>query len=247
MIPAARAAPDFAQLAPRYDELRPADAPWRNACARLLCEASVAGQRVLDVGCGTGKVLQELAATAARAWGVDASEEMLAIARRNLPAGVGLKRAPAEALPFRPGAFDVVTMAFVVHLVDRPRAFAEARRVLVRGGRVAVWTADPARVARTYLARIFPSYVAIERARFPSGDALREELERAGFEDTRATEIAHPVVVAKEVVLERLRGRHISTLQLLEPDEYEAGLACAEHVLADPVRYERHGLIVVAR
>ena len=246
MTPGRPAAPDFAAIAPRYDELRPSDPAWLAACHTLLREASVAGRRVLDVGCGTGKVVAELVTTAARVWGVDASEDMLAVARAKLPPTVGLKLARAEALPFRPGFFDVVTMAFVVHLVDRQQAFAEARRVLDAEGRLAIWSADPDGIERVYLARLFPSYLQVERARFPSADGFGEELRAAGFHGIRVTRISHPVEARKEEVLERLRGGYVSTLQLLDPGEYEAGVERAARELPDPVRYERPGLIVVA-
>ena len=90
---------------------------------------------MLDIGCGTGRFLAQLAEVA-KAWGVDASPEMLEVARSRV-GGAGLKLGTAEELPFKDGWFERATMWLVAHLVDRPRAFAEAARVLEPGGRFA--------------------------------------------------------------------------------------------------------------
>src|SRR4029079_17187809 len=93
---------DFGALAPRYDELRYAEPELRAEVYGLLSEAGdLRGRRVLDVGCGTGTLATWLAEhAAARVWGVDASPEMLAVARAKVPPTVGLKEGRAEALPF---------------------------------------------------------------------------------------------------------------------------------------------------
>ena len=107
----------------------------------LVREGDLRGRRVLVVGCGTGTLAGELAERAVcRVWGVDASEELLAVARANVP-GVRFKQARPEELPFKDGWFERVVLA--THLVDRPRALAESRRVLGVGGRIAILDADP--------------------------------------------------------------------------------------------------------
>src|SRR5581483_3885049 len=131
--------PDFSLLAARYDELRPTGERWRAVAGVLLDEVGEA-RRVLDVGCGTGNLASEAARRGSRVWGVDPTPEMLEVARAKVPRGVGLREGRAEQLPFKDGWFDAVVGALVVHLVDRPRAFAEARRVLVRGGRIGLAT-----------------------------------------------------------------------------------------------------------
>ena len=137
--------PDFGRRASAYDRLRPADANWHELLAAIVRAGDLDGRRVLDVGCGTGLVAAALSERA-RVSAVDPEPEMLAVARRRLPADVELRRAPAEELPFEDAAFDAVVLRLVVHLVDRRRALAELRRVLAPGGRLGGGPVDPAPV-----------------------------------------------------------------------------------------------------
>jgi ubiquinone/menaquinone biosynthesis C-methylase UbiE len=99
------------------------------------------GDRLLDLGTGTGGVLRRLAGRAdapREAVGVDRSASMLAAAR-DLPSAWRLVRADATALPFADESFDVVTAVYLLHLLDPParRALiADAARVLRPGGRL---------------------------------------------------------------------------------------------------------------
>jgi ubiquinone/menaquinone biosynthesis C-methylase UbiE len=204
---------------------------------------------VLDVGCGTGRLSNALAEReACRVWGVDSSPEMLEVARGQARSGVTRFRlAEAEALPFRPGWFERVVMRLVVHLVDRRLALAEARRVLGAGGRLAIATFEPSHFDRFWLNAFFPSLEAIDRARFPKPETLRDELARAGFADVRTTSLRQHGALDRETALEKIRGRHISTFDLLGEDEYRAGLERAEHELPERVEYALDWVVVAAR
>jgi ubiquinone/menaquinone biosynthesis C-methylase UbiE len=186
-----------------------------------------------------------LAERGGRVFGVDASAEMLAVARAKAPRA-GLKLATAEALPFRDGWFDRVVFQLSVHLLDRPLAFAEARRVLVLGGRVAIMTFEQEHFERFYLNAFFPSLAEIDRARFPTRDQLATDLEEAGFATPVFESFAQHVRTPRGDVLERIRARHISTLELLPPEEHASGLARAERELPELVESSRLWLFASA-
>ena len=97
-----------------------------------------AGERVLEVGCGPGIVLEHARNTASLLAGVDVSPRMLAEAGRRAPEA-HLMQAMGERLPLREAAFDLVYSRSVLHHVLSPaRMVDEMARVVGRGGRVAL-------------------------------------------------------------------------------------------------------------
>jgi ubiquinone/menaquinone biosynthesis C-methylase UbiE/DNA-binding transcriptional ArsR family regulator len=98
-------------------------------------------QAVLDLGTGTGRILELLAKRASRAVGIDASPAMLTVARTNLErAGlrnVQVRQGDIYALPVERNTYDVVVVHQVLHYLDDPaRAVREASRALRPGGRL---------------------------------------------------------------------------------------------------------------
>ena len=210
-------------------------------------EGDLRGRRVLEVGTGTGRVAAALAERAyAKVWAVDASPEMLAVARRNVPRGVAFKEARAEALPFKDGWFERAVAMLVVHVLDRPRAFAELRRVLRPDGRLVIASFDPAHVRGYWLNEYFPSIATIDLARFAPAEVLTGELRAAGFAAVRTIRLHQRARIDRETALERIRGRHISTFDLIDETELEAGLNRATKELPDLVEYRTEWLVVAA-
>jgi ubiquinone/menaquinone biosynthesis C-methylase UbiE len=139
---------------------------------------------VLDLPCGTGRLLPALRAEGYRATGADVALEMLRQGLALRPGRAALVQADVAALPFRSGAFDaVVSLRFLFHLSvdERRRCFAEMRRV-ARGGVVL----GEVRYRRTlkHLARWLRSRMGLAARYRPSAGRgeLEAELAAAGLE-----------------------------------------------------------------
>lgn len=184
----------YDRISPAYDLL--ADA-GEGACRDQGVSALNAspGERVLEVGFGTGHALAALAVAVGptgQVCGVDISQGMLAVARRTV-AGAGavnvdLALNDARSLCFRNAMFDAVFMSFTLELfelIDIPIVLAEIERVLRPGGRLAVVAmAEAARpttmtVVYQWLHRHFPHFVDCRPIN------VIDVLERAGFHPTR--------------------------------------------------------------
>jgi ubiquinone/menaquinone biosynthesis C-methylase UbiE len=135
-----RAAAYFRENAPHWDRIRSLYIDEREVEAALSeIVAAVAPRDLLDIGTGTGRMIEVLAPRVGSALGIDQSREMLAVARVNLEragASNGMVRlGDMYQLPLPGGSFDAVVIHQVLHYADRPAAvIAEAARVLRPGG-----------------------------------------------------------------------------------------------------------------
>ncbi|CAK08819.1 ArsR/SmtB family transcription factor [Rhizobium johnstonii] len=141
---AERAQAYFSRNAAEWDELRrlhAADEEVDAAVIRLLGSQPI--DSLLDLGTGTGRILELLSGLYRRATGVDASRDMLSVARANLDKSritkATVRHADILNLPFEGQDFDLVTIHQVLHFFDQPEiAIAEASRMLRPGGRLVV-------------------------------------------------------------------------------------------------------------
>jgi demethylmenaquinone methyltransferase/2-methoxy-6-polyprenyl-1,4-benzoquinol methylase len=191
----------FDRIAPVYDAMNHVmtaglDRRWRRI---TVAEAVRPGDRVLDACCGTGDLaIAATRAGAAEVVGLDFSEAMLERARRKAPE-LEWRSGDVLALPFADASFDAVTVGFGVRNVeDLPAALRELRRVLRPGGRLGVLEiTTPRGLLRPFyrlwfdrivplLGRVLPggaayTYLPASVRRFPTPEALADELGRAGF------------------------------------------------------------------
>lgn len=131
----------FTDWAPFYNATHAWTLPKRRA-ARLALDVK-AGDRVLDLACGTGlnlPHLHQLVGERGQVVGVDLTPAMLDIARRLIQAhswgNVEVREADAASLPFPDGSFDKVLCTFALSIIPKyVRALEEVKRVLVPGGR----------------------------------------------------------------------------------------------------------------
>ena len=134
----------FASHAGEWDALRSlhvAESEVEAAIARALGETPVG--RLIDIGTGTGRMIELFGAGAERALGVDRSPEMLRLARVKLAqaglAAAELRQGDMYALPLAAGSADTVILHQVLHYAQQPAAaVAEAARLLAPGGRLLI-------------------------------------------------------------------------------------------------------------
>ncbi len=137
---AERANSYFGENAARWDRIRALhvdEAEVEQALIALLPQKRV--KSLLDIGTGTGRVLQLLDRHVDRGLGLDLSREMLAVARANLSdpryAHCTLRQADMYQLPVAESSFDLIVLHMVLHFSDRPAdVIAEAARALAPGG-----------------------------------------------------------------------------------------------------------------
>jgi SAM-dependent methyltransferase len=167
-----------------------------------------AGDRLLDVACGSGLALELAHLRGASCAGIDASPRLVAVARDRSP-DADIRVGDMHALPWDPASFDVVT-SFRGIWGTTPRAVAEIHRVLRPGGRAGItvwghikastgaWALAPFRLAATEKVDNQAAMVALGRP--GAGEQL---LESYGFGDVKrfevpfALEFADPDVYAR--------------------------------------------------
>lgn len=205
----------FAGIAKRYDLLNHllsgnVDKRWRRIVAKRVREklplGKIGSSRILDVACGTGDLsLTLFENTGARVVGTDFCRPMLEIAAGKIPHRIPLIEGDALDLPFRDGAFEVVTIAFGLrNLASVEGGLAELRRVLKPGGWVAVLEfSRPANAIMRplfglYFTRVLPlmgglvsgsrmaySYLPASVQKFPDQEQLSLLMQRAGFDQVQ--------------------------------------------------------------
>jgi ArsR family transcriptional regulator len=191
---AAQAAAFFKANASQWERIRSLHAPEQDVEAAIVRHfQSQPVDALLDAGTGTGRMLELLAPLVRRGVGVDASPEMLAIARDRLERADArhcqVRLADVFRLPFTDGnaeqGFDAVLFHQVLHYLDEPQAaVAEAARVMKAGGRILIVDFTPHEL------EFCRSELAHRRLGFP--DAEVQSWFRAAGLDAMASEAIAP-------------------------------------------------------
>lgn len=220
---------NYDALAPTYNQRFEEDKD-RPVTARVLLElaGNLNAQRVLEVGCGTGRWLAEMRTLTAHSYGLDPSKGMLTQACARDP-HLPLTRGRGESLPFPPGTFDFVYCVNAIHHMDGQETFIqEARRVLRDGGALAVIGMDPHGQRETwYIYDYFEGVYETDLARFPSWETVLDWMRAAGFQhvERRPVERIIDDKTSATVLDDPFLQKHTSSqLALLSDAEYAAGV-----------------------
>jgi trans-aconitate methyltransferase len=200
-------------------------------------------ESILDLGCGDGQLTVRLAASGAKVQGVDASPEMVESARQR---GVEAQRAAAESLPFADARFDAVFSNAVLHWVrGQDTMMAEVHRVLRAGGRFVAELGGHGNVAAIHVALM----AVLERHGFgdlerevnyyPTPEAYRERLERAGFRVERMELIPRPTPLEKGGMADWVRTFRRGVLEELPEPLRETVVLETTRLLAPTLRDEK--------
>jgi SAM-dependent methyltransferase len=214
------------QVFDRARSLTPEAAATWMARARIHLRGDVT--RLLDLGAGTGRFSVHLAdAFSSDVIGVEPSGGMLAEAAKKPHPHVRLIRGAAEALPLRSSSCDGAWLSNVIHHFDDFDAAArELRRVVVMEGPVMIRGAFAGRPIPS-LYRFFPSTEQTVST-FPGLSDVIGTFDRAGFNTFSVERVEQLLAHSLTEMIERIRLRADTTLELLPDEEFEAGLAAME-------------------
>jgi SAM-dependent methyltransferase len=211
-----------------------------------------AGMRVLDVCTGHGVLAAGAARRGAAVSGLDFAEEVVTLARRNVP-NAAFERGDAQALPYADGSFDAVVCGYgIMHVPEPDRALAEIFRVLKRGGRAAFssWARPTPGDA---LGLVFGAVRAHGRldVKLPHGPdffqfadigAMRAALADAGFVAVEASTVLQHVRLARPGdLLDLIREGTVRSAALLAAQDESARAAIASAVSEAVARFAENG------
>jgi SAM-dependent methyltransferase len=236
-----RAQVDYDRIAPTYNRRFAGGGHLGIAAALRGLAQEVGARQILEVGCGTGYWLAELASFAG-VHGLDLSSGMLAQAQQR-QASFCLCQGRASRLPYADATFDLVYCVNAIHHFDAPEGFVyEAHRLLRPGGALAVVGTDPHTLCDSaggsawYVYEYFEGTWQTDLVRFPSWGTILDWMAAAGFQQAAWQEVAriHDPKVGRAVLADPfLQKDSCSQLALLSDKEYTAGLRRIEAALAE--------------
>ena len=203
----------------------------------------VAPERILEVGCGTGRWLAELQPVARQVYGMDLSLGMLHQARQR-PEPLSLLCGHASHLPFPDAVFDLIFCVNAFHHFPQPRVFVtEARRLLRSGGALAILGMDPhCGPARWYVYDYFVGTYETDLRRFSSSGTILDWMVAAGFTQAEWRVVEHIMHqhVGRAVLEDPILQKHgTSQLALLTDEDYAAGIGRIEAALTQAEAIEK--------
>jgi len=199
---------------------------WMDVVAAHVDTQNV--RTVLDLGCGTGRFSQGLAARlGAKVVGLDPSRKMLAEACKDLSdERVLYACGSAEEMPISDHSVDVVFISMAFHHFTNPNGVAlQCRRILREGGRVCLRTASRERIGEYPYVPFFPASVPLLEQRLPSLQFQSAVFQSAGFRVVFSGEIRQQIATDHAAYAEKLATKSDSVLLSLDDKDFDVGLA----------------------
>jgi ubiquinone/menaquinone biosynthesis C-methylase UbiE len=200
---------------------------WMDAIGRYL-GGPRPGLTGLDLGAGTGRFATLLADVfAAQVLAVEPSEKMRAEAERHsLHPRVMYRDGAATAIPAADAAFDFAFLSMMIHHVPDVAACArELHRVVRPDGLVFVRNVFAGRLDGIPHYEFFPSARALDEARLPTVERVRDAFIEAGFVLTALDTLEQQIDPSLDAHYDRIKQRALSTLETIGDAEFEEGLS----------------------
>ncbi len=241
---------NYAGISKTYDTYR----SYPNVLIRQVIEFAniVKGQRILDLGCGTGNLSVQLSGLInVDPIGIDRSVPMLEKARTK-----SLRVLCADVdhcpLPLHNGSFDAIVGAYVIHHINNRMAlFQECYRILRAGIFILLTSShDQLENLNPVVKECFPSLIEMDKQRFPDIPKIDHLFKAAGFRDIKHEEIILSEIPIDKGYLEKVKNKFISTFYLLSENEFRRGVERLEAFInnsEEPAYREWRGTMICAR
>ena len=160
------------------------------------------GMLVLDVGCGTGTLLDLYQQTGCRVFGIDASPAMLEVARAKLGHHADLRLGDATRMPYADGRFDLVTIVLALHempALDQSAVLDEVKRVTKKEGRILLidYHPGPIRFPEGWLAKTVITFFEV----MAGGEHLRNYRDFLAHDGLPTLIARHQLAVEKKQIV----------------------------------------------
>lgn len=228
---------DYNQFAAQYDQRYALSRLDGIASALREIQGLTASDSILELGCGTGRWVSELAPRSRLAVGLDLSIGMLleVAAERS---GTVRVCGSAGRVPFQGPRFDLVVAVNVIHHLAEPRSLVtEAARLLRPRGALAIVGLDPHRGPnRWYLYDFFPEARALDLERYPSAEQVRQWMVESDLVNIETNEVERVQrrITGGEVLEDYfLRRQASSQLAMLTEEDWAEGLLRIRHAIEE--------------
>lgn len=226
---------DYNRISSTYDSRYAKSRLQIIADALIGLATQIGARRVLEVGCGTGRWLEDFEQRGFQVFGADASLGMARKASDKISTGA-FAVAKANQLPFVGETFDLIYCVNAIHHFDSPRDFLrDAKALLTPAGAVSIVGIDPRQVHRWYFYDYFQETYANNLQRYPPLGDMVNWLIADGFDDVELVTLErfHSSWSGRDIFTDPFLAKDSNShLALLSQEAYDAGLKKIETAVA---------------